>query len=81
MSTRPVAPDQLSDGWERINPIAIRMAVPGGWIYDITNSGPVFVPKPIANTWREWEASLDGPLCTPARPDDRLDVGEVRDIV
>jgi hypothetical protein len=47
MSTRPVAPDQLSDGWERINPIAIRMPVDGGWIYDITSSGPVFVPKPV----------------------------------
>jgi hypothetical protein len=45
MSTRPVAPDQLSDGWERINPIAIRMPVRGGWVYDITNSGPVFVPS------------------------------------
>jgi hypothetical protein len=47
VSTRPVAPDQLSDGWERINPIAIRMDAPGGWIYDITNSGPVFVPHPL----------------------------------
>jgi hypothetical protein len=47
VSTRPVAPDQLSDGWERINPIAIRMPVPGGWVYDIVNSGPVFVPHPL----------------------------------
>jgi hypothetical protein len=49
MSTRPVAPVQLSEGWERINPIAIRMDVPGGWIYDITNSGPVFVPEPLTS--------------------------------
>jgi hypothetical protein len=62
MSTRPVAPVELSEGWERVNPIAIRMDVPGGWIYDITNSGPVFVPHPpliapeaTARRWHEWE--------------------------
>jgi hypothetical protein len=53
MSTRPVAPDQLSDGWERINPIAIRMPVPGGWIYDIASSGPVFVPSPVPSSSSE----------------------------
>jgi hypothetical protein len=61
MSTRPVAPVELSEGWERVNPIAIRMDVPGGWIYDIINSGPVFVPEPLTareaaiKRWHEWE--------------------------
>jgi hypothetical protein len=58
VSTRPVAPDQLSDGWERINPIAIRMDAPGGWIYDIVNSGPVFVPHPV-NAARLTKAALN----------------------
>jgi hypothetical protein len=69
VSTRPVAPDQLSDGWERINPIAIRMPVPGGWIYDIVNSGPVFVPYPL-NGGREAD---QGRVEFPLTDDERLD--------
>jgi hypothetical protein len=67
VSTRPVAPEELSEGWEKVNPIAIRMDVPGGWIYDIKNSGPVFVPKPVtapevaARQWHEWEGQSPVP--------------------
>jgi hypothetical protein len=36
--------------WERVNQTAIRLSVPGGWIYkhDVytTDSWAVFVPKP-----------------------------------
>jgi hypothetical protein len=66
VSTRPVAEKEIPTGWEEINPITIRMAVPGGWIYDVMNGGVVFVPEPMpapnaaARSWREWE-SLDRP--------------------
>jgi hypothetical protein len=69
VSTRPVAPDQLSDGWERINPIAIRMDAPGGWIYDIVNSGPVFVPHPVNGGHEADQSCVESALTD----DERLD--------
>jgi hypothetical protein len=66
MSTRPVAPEEIPEGWEKINQFAFRMVVPGGWIYDIAGRGLVFVPEPMpapnaaARSWREWDA-LDRP--------------------
>jgi hypothetical protein len=45
MSTRPVAPDHIPVGWEEVNRITNRLAVPGGWIYEIRNAGVVFVPE------------------------------------
>jgi hypothetical protein len=48
MSTRPVAPEETPEGWERINVFALRMVVPGGWIYDIAGRGLVFVPEPAS---------------------------------
>jgi hypothetical protein len=47
MSTRPVAPEEIPEGWEKINQFAFRMVVPGGWIYDITGRGILFVPDPV----------------------------------
>jgi hypothetical protein len=44
MSTRPVAPDHIPVGWEEVNRITNRLAVPGGWIYEVRNAGVVFVP-------------------------------------
>jgi hypothetical protein len=46
MSTRPVAPDHIPVGWEEVNRITNRLAVPGGWIYEVRNAGIVFVPDP-----------------------------------
>jgi hypothetical protein len=46
MSTRPVAPDHIPTGWEEVNRITNRLAVPGGWIYEVRNAGVVFVPEP-----------------------------------
>jgi hypothetical protein len=45
MSTRPVAPDHIPEGWQEINRITNRLAVPGGWIYEVSNAGVVFVPR------------------------------------
>jgi hypothetical protein len=61
VSTRPVAEKEIPTGWEEINPITIRMAVPGGWIYDVMNGGVVFVPEPERDT-REDDAD---PSSTP----------------
>jgi hypothetical protein len=47
MSTRPVAPDHIPEGWQEINRITNRLAVPGGWIYEVRNAGVVFVPEPL----------------------------------
>jgi hypothetical protein len=47
MSTRPVAPDETPVGWEEVNRITNRLAVPGGWIYEVRNAGVVFVPASI----------------------------------
>jgi hypothetical protein len=61
MSTRPVAPEEIPEGWERINVFALRMVVPGGWIYDIAGRGLVLVPEPVtepeaaSQRWHEWE--------------------------
>jgi hypothetical protein len=30
MSTRPVAPVEIPEGWEKVNPTVNRMTVPGG---------------------------------------------------
>jgi hypothetical protein len=46
VSTRPVAPDHIPVGWEEVNRITNRLAVPGGWIYEVRNAGVVFVPEP-----------------------------------
>jgi hypothetical protein len=31
--------------WEEVNRITNRLAVPGGWIYEVRNAGVVFVPR------------------------------------
>jgi hypothetical protein len=56
MSTRPVAPDHIPVGWEEVNRITNRLAVPGGWVYEVRNAGVVFVPEPA-----ESDASADKP--------------------
>jgi hypothetical protein len=45
MSTRKSAPEEIPEGWEKINQFAFRMVVPGGWIYDITGRGILLVPE------------------------------------
>jgi hypothetical protein len=49
MSTRPVSPDTVPEGWERVNIFADRLPVPGGWIYEVRGAGIVFVPDPSAS--------------------------------
>jgi hypothetical protein len=50
VSTRKSAPEETPEGWERINVFALRMVVPGGWIYDIAGRGLVFVPEPVCKS-------------------------------
>jgi hypothetical protein len=39
--------EDTPEGWERINTITNRMEVPGGWIYEVRNSGIVFVSNKL----------------------------------
>jgi hypothetical protein len=58
VSTRPVAPDHIPVGWEEVNRITNRLAVPGGWIYEVRNAGVVFVPEPVGSAELEELVSL-----------------------
>jgi hypothetical protein len=49
MSTRPVTPNEVPEGWERVNIFADRLPVPGGWIYEVRGAGIVFVPEPLTS--------------------------------
>jgi hypothetical protein len=71
MSTRPVAPVEIPEGWEKVNPTVNRMTVPGGWLYEMYGRNVVFVPEPMpapnaaARRWREWDA-MERPSLAPS---------------
>jgi hypothetical protein len=40
---------ETPEGWEKVNPTVNRMAVPGGWLYEMYGQGVVFVPEPLTS--------------------------------